>query len=94
MVFLDIPSLPHQVIHRPRIIKPEVIDTASVPSDTTDTVATALNVSGDNLQMADIAPSPSLISGIPDDVTLSIVVVLIALSVCFYFVKRYRKTRR
>lgn len=92
MVLLDI-AFPHRVIHRPPIIKPEVIDTTSVPSDTTDTVTAALNVSGNNLQMADIAPSPSLISGIPDDVILSIVVVLIALTVCFYFVKRYRKTR-
>lgn len=94
MVLLDIPSFPHRVIHRPRIIKPEVVDTTSVPSDTTDTVSTALNVSGNNLQMADIAPDPSFISGISDDVTLSIVVVLIALTVCFYFVKRYRKTNR
>lgn len=94
MVLLDI-AFPHRVIHRPPITpKPEVIDTTSVPADTTDTVTTALNVSGDNLQLADVAPEPSLVSGISDDVTLSIVVVLIALCVCFYFVKRYRKTNR
>lgn len=94
MVLLDI-AFPNRVIHRPPLTpKPEVIDTTSVPSDTTDTVATAFNVSGNNLQMADIAPDPSLLSGISDNVTLSIVVVLIALTVCFYFVKRYRKTRR
>ena len=93
MVLLDIPSFPHRVIHRPRIIKPEAVDTTSVPSDTTDTVTTALNVSGDHLQLADVAPDPSVMSGISDDVTWSIVIVLIALCVCFYFVKRYRKTR-
>ncbi len=92
MFFLDI-AFPNRVIHRPRIIKPEVVDTASVPADTTDTVATALNVSGDNLQVADIAPDPILGSWIPDDVLWSVVVVLVALSVCFYFVKRYRRTR-
>ena len=74
------------------IVDPHYPDTV-IPVDTTDTVVTASNVIGGNQQIADIAPHPSDFWGIVgDNLFLTIIVVLVALSLCFYFVRKYRKT--
>lgn len=48
---------------------------------------------GGNQQIADIAPRPSgLLEMAGHDLLWTVVVVLVALSLCFHFVKKYRKT--
>ena len=95
MLLLDIIFDPRRIEDTARVIKPVVCDTVATPEDTTviDSVATTFNASGTNQQLADIAPVPSHFLGLPDDVLLSVVVVLAALALCFYFVKRYRKSK-
>ena len=92
MTLLDVIIDPTDTL-RPRP-KPVVPDTI-LPADTTDTVASTVNMLGGNQQLADIAPLPSgaLTGDNLSTLLWSIIVVLVALSLCFYFVKRYRKTR-
>ena len=94
MLLLDIIILETRRIDTVRVItKPIIRDTVSVPADTTDTVATTANMIIGNQQIADIAPHPSGILGMAGDNLLwTIIVVLVALSLCFYFVRKYRKT--
>lgn len=48
---------------------------------------------GGNQQIADIAPRPSgLLEMAGHDLLWTVVVVLVALSLCFHFIKKYRKT--
>ena len=92
MTLLDIIIDPQRFPDTARLPKPVVPDTI-LPADTTDTVATAAKMIGGNLQTADIAPHPTGILGMAEgDLLWTIVVVLVALSLCFYFVKRYRTT--
>lgn len=95
MLLLDIILEPRRIEDTARVIKPVVRDTVANPADTTiiDSVASTFNATGTNLQMADVAPIPSHFLGVPDDILLSIIVVLAALTLCFYFVKRYRKSK-
>lgn len=93
MVLLDIILEPRRIDTARIITKPIIRDTVSVPADTTDTTATTVNVITGNQQMADIAPDPSGILGMAGDNLLwTIIVVLAALCLCFYFVRKYRKT--
>ena len=93
MFLLDIILEPRRIDTARIITKPIIRDTVSVPADTTDTVATTANVLGGNQQIADIAPHPSGILGMAgDDLLWTIIVVLVALSLCFSFVRKYRKT--
>lgn len=93
MFLLDIILEPRRIDTARIITKPIIRDTVSVPADTTDTIATTANVIGGNQQIADIAPHPSGILGMAsDDLLWTIIVVLVALSLCFYFVRKYRKT--
>jgi hypothetical protein len=93
MLLLDILVEPRRIDTARVITKPIIRDTVSVPADTTDTVATTVNVLGGNQQLADIAPHPSGILGMVGDHLLwTIIVVLVALCLCFYFVRKYRKT--
>lgn len=90
MLLLDIIIDPQRVPDTTRIPKPIVRDTLPVPSDTTDTVASTVNMLGGNQQVADIAPHPTGILGMAgDDLVWTIIVVLVALSLCFYFVRKY-----
>lgn len=93
MLLLDIILEPRRVPDTARLPKPIVRDTLSVPSDTTDTVATSANMLGGNQQVADVAPLPPEALTGDDFSTLlwSVFVVLVALSLCFYFVRKYRK---
>ncbi|MBO7539261.1 MAG: hypothetical protein J6T44_08260 [Prevotella sp.] len=98
MLFLDIitgPLDPRRVRDTLRIPKPVIRDTVSVPSDTTDTIVSTVNTVSGNQQVADVAPLPHGILIGDDFSTLlwSILVVLVALSLCFYFVKKYRRTK-
>ena len=97
MLFLDIitgPLDPRRVRDTICIPKPIIRDTVSVPSDTTDTIVSTVNTFSGNQQVADVAPlPPEALTG--DDLSTllwSIVIVLVALSLCFYFVRRYRRT--
>lgn len=99
MLLLDIIMRPRRVPDTTRVLpKPIVRDTVTVPSDTTDTVATSVNTLGDNMQLADIAPCPPKFPEMTgDDFSVlfwSVVVVLAALGLCFYFVRKYRETSR
>lgn len=92
MLLLDIILEPRRVPDTARLSKPIVRDTLSVPSDTTDTVASSANMLGGNQQVADVAPHPTGILGMAGDhILLTVFVVLVALSLCFYFVRKYRK---
>ncbi len=95
MLLLDIILDPRRIKDTARVIKPVVRDTVSAPSDsaTADTVASTFNVPGANQQLADVAPIPSDTFGIPDDVLCTVIVVLAALGLCFYFVRKYRRNR-
>lgn len=95
MLLLDIILDPSRIKDTASVIRPVVRDTASAHSDTTtvDTVVSTFNVPGANQQLADVAPIPSDTFGIPDDVLCTIIVVLAALSLCFYFVRKYRRAR-
>ena len=90
MTLLDIIIDPTDTFRpRPRPVVPDTV----LPADTTDTVATTANILGGNQQLADIAPRPSGLLGMAgDDLLWTVIVVLVALSLCFYFVRRYRKT--
>ena len=93
MTLLDVIIDPTDTF-RPRP-KPVVPDTI-LPADTTDTVASTVNtLSGGNQQVADIAPLPPETLTGDDFSTLlwTIFVVLVALSLCFYFVRKYRRTK-
>ena len=60
--------------------------------ETTDTVAATSDVITDNQQIADIAPNPTEAVGMmSDNLLLTIIVVLLALCLCSYYVWRYRK---
>ena len=63
MLLLDIILEPRRIDTARFIHKPVVRDTVIAPSDTTDTVASTVNVIGGNQQVADIAPHPSGILG-------------------------------
>ena len=91
MLLLDIILVPDTT----RVIPKRIIrDTVPVPTDTTDTVVSSVDKLPGQQQLADIAPLP------PDTMTgdgfttllWTIVIVLAALSLCFYFVRKYRKT--
>ena len=93
MTLLDIiidPTYPDTFPVTPEPVVPDTI----LPADTTDTVASTVNTLSGNQQVADIAPlPPDALAG--DDLSTllwTIFVVLVALSLCFYFVKRYRTT--
>ena len=93
MLLLDVILEPRRVPDTVRAIpKPIVRDTLPVPEDTTDTVTSVANVIGGNLQTADIAPHPSgSLEMAGGNLLWTIVIVLVALSLCFYFVRKYRK---
>lgn len=92
MLLLDIILEPHR-IDTARIIKPVIRDTVPAPADSTDTIASTVNVIGGNQQVADVAPLPTNFLGLAgDDLVWTVIVVLAALSLCFYFVRKYRRT--
>lgn len=95
MLLLDIIIDPQRIPDTTRIPKPIVRDTLPVPSDTTDTVASTVNMLGGNQQVADVAPLPPEALAGDDLSTLlwSILVVLVALSLCFYFIRKYRRAK-
>lgn len=94
MTLLDIIVEPRRVPDTARIPKPIIRDTVTAPADTTDTVTSTVNTLSGNQQVADIAPLPPEALAGDDLSTLlwTIFVVLVALSLCIYFVKRYRTT--
>lgn len=93
MTLLDIiiePRFPDTVRSIPKPIVPDTV----LPADTTDTVAATANMIAGNQQVADIAPCPTGFLEMADnDLLWAIIVVLAALSLCFYFVRKYRRTR-
>ncbi|MBQ7510224.1 MAG: hypothetical protein IJT53_04890 [Prevotella sp.] len=95
MVLLDIIVEPHRVPDTIPVPKPIIHDTVPVSSDTVDTVVYNVNTLSGSQQLADAAPIPPEALTGDDCSTLlwSIVVVLAALCLCFYFVRNYRKAR-
>ena len=93
MTLLDIiidPTFPDTSRSVPEPVVPDTV----LPADTTDTVAKVINMLGDNQQIADIAPRPSgILEMAGGDLLWTMIVVLAALSLCFYFVKKYRRTK-
>ena len=97
MLLLDVILEPHRMPDTTRIPRPIIRDTVSAPVDTTDSVISSVDVFGNNQQLADIAPLPSEAFGSDGNfytLLLSVLAVLAALSLCFYFVMRYRKMKK
>ena len=93
MLLLDIILEPRRIDTARIITKPIIRDTVPAPADTTDSVATTVNMIGENQQVADVAPIPTNFLGMTGDgLVWTILVVLVALSLCFYFVRKYRRT--
>ena len=93
MLLLDIILEPRR-IDTTRIVKPIIRDTVPAPADSTDTIASTVNMIGGNQQVADVAPLPTNFLGLTgDDLIWTVIVVLAALSLCFYFVRKYRRTK-
>lgn len=63
-----------------------------IPTETMDTITVTSDVITGKQQLADIAPDPTETVGmVSDNLLLTIIVVLVALCLCFYFVWKYRK---
>lgn len=95
MTLLDIIIDPLDTFRsHPRPVVPDTIIPETVlPADTTDSVAATANMIGGNQQIADIAPHPSIIADMAgNEFFWALIVVIVALSLCFYFVRKYRKT--
>ena len=94
MLLLDVILEPRR-IDTARIITKQIIrDTVPAPADSTDTIASTVNMIGGNQQVADVAPIPTNFLGLTgDDLVWTVIVVLAALSLCFYFVRKYRRTK-
>ena len=102
MHLLDIILDPHRIPHRlpdtlrvpKQPVVPDSIPTDSVPTDTTNAIAT-FDLSDGATRLADVAPIPSDISGLSgDNLTWTILAVIVALSLCFAFVKIYRQRNK
>ena len=89
-------------VHHHRILPPGIqeadtittLPSDSVLNDTTacDTIA-SIDMTGSSQQLADIAPYPPSFLGLEGHEILCLVV-LVALSLCFYFVKKYRRQQQ
>ena len=97
MWLLDIIADPGQVRRIIPIPRPEEVDTFpqmsadSILCDSTAVDSAFASINGGEQQLADVAPMPSNFLGLAgDEILWTILVVLAALSLCFYFVKRYR----
>lgn len=96
MLLLDIIAIPRRVPDTTRVIpKPIIRDTISAPSDTTDTVASTFRMAADGTQLADVAPIPPKLLEQFGGSTLvwAVIAVLLALGLCFYFIRSVRKYR-
>ena len=94
MLLLDIILEPRRIDTARIITKPIIRDTVPAPADSTDTIASTVNMIGGNQQVADVAPIPTNFLGLTgDDLIWTVIVVLAALSLCFYFVRKYRRTK-
>ncbi len=101
MHLLDIILDPHRIPHRlpdtARIPKPIVHDSIpadSIPADSTDAVA-SLDLSNAATKLADAAPIPTDISGLSgDNLIWTVLAVIVALSLCFTFVRIYRQRNK
>ena len=89
-LFLDVVDLPRRVPNTPQTV-PQPVLPDSLPSDT----IIATDFSGSSMQLADIAPFPTKFLGMGSEnlttILWSIIVVLIALSICFYCIRWYRR---
>lgn len=99
MWLLDIIANPDRIYERIIISEKEVADTvAALPTDSVacdsvacDSIAT-IDMTGNVQQLADVAPIPTSSLGWEgSDLLWTILVVLVALSLCFYFVRKYRQ---
>ena len=91
-------------VHHHRILPPGIqeadtittLPSDSVLKDTTacDTIA-SIDMTGSSQQLADIAPYPPSFLGLEgNEILWTCLVVLVALSLCFYFVKKYRRQQQ
>ena len=88
MHLLDI-IIEHRVPDTSRVIPRPVIPD-SIPSDTAQAVA-CTDIPGSSQQLADVTPLPPDLGGLLESNLLwTIVVVLFALYLCFFFIKKYR----
>lgn len=102
MHLLDVIIDPHRIPHRlpdtlrvpKQPVVPDSIPTDSIPTDTTNAIST-LDLSDGAAKLADVAPIPTDMSGLSgDNLTWTIFAVIVALSLCFTFVRIYRKRYR
>lgn len=90
MLLLDVILDTSRIRIRPRVI---LRDSITAPADSTDSVASA-DVIGGSQQISDITPVPPKFLGMAGDdlstMIWTVIIVLIALSLCFYLVRMYR----
>ena len=97
--FLDIiidSHIPRSRISRKIIDSLQVNPKPAVPDTTHQDTAQAISgadISGNMQQLADITPFPPETEGLlTSNVTLTILVVILALFLCFHFVRKYRNS--
>lgn len=97
MTLLDIIIAPNDSLFRSHsetlVPAPEPeVPYSVIPTETMDTITVTSDVITGKQQLADIAPDPTETVGmVSDNLLLTIIVVLVALCLCFYFVWKYRK---
>ena len=72
-------------------VLPKKVLPDTIPQDTVKTISSA-DVPGNMQQAADISPLPDgVVEQFSNNMLLTVLVVLCALFLCFFFVQRYRK---
>ncbi|MBQ9215886.1 MAG: hypothetical protein IJ159_03910 [Prevotella sp.] len=96
MWLLDIIANPDRIYERIIIPENDVVDTVEIDSVACDTVYVdsvfSVDIPGAGQQLADVAPLPPKFLGLEgSEILWTVLVVLVALSLCFYFVRMYRR---
>lgn len=81
-----LPIIERRIPDTSRVLpKPELPD--SLPTDTAQAIA---GIPGGTQQLADISPIPDVSGLFGANLLGTVIVVLLALCLCFFFIKRYR----
>ena len=89
MQLLDLLPIVERSIPDTSRVLPKPVIPDSLPADSAHTIA-ATDMQGNLQQLADISPLPGNEGVFGDNLTWTLLVVLFALSVCFFFVQKYR----
>lgn len=86
---LDVVDDPLRTIPDTSRVVPKPVLPDTLPSDSAHSMTSA-DVSGNGLQLADVSPIPDFNGFLEANLLWTILVVLCALCICFYFVLKYR----